>query len=96
MARMNRKYDKAFKLEAIRLYETSGKSVSQIETELGITSGLLNKWRVRHRNEGPAGFVGSGQQTEIEVRRLKRKNEILRQERDILKKAIPVFAKDGH
>lgn len=36
MARMNRKYDKAFKLEAIRLYETSGKSVSQIETELGM------------------------------------------------------------
>ena len=38
MARMNRKYDKAFKLEAIQLYETSGKSVSQIETELVITS----------------------------------------------------------
>ena len=35
MGRMNRKYDKVFKLEAIRLYETSGKSVSQIETELG-------------------------------------------------------------
>ena len=98
MARMNRKYDKAFKLEAIRLYETSGKSVSQIETELGITSGLLNKWRVRHRNEGPAGFVGSGQQTEMEaeVRRLKREVEVLRQERDILKKAMQVFAKDGH
>lgn len=98
MARMNRKYDKAFKLEAIRLYETSGKSVSQVETELGITSGLLNKWRVRHRNEGPGGFVGSGQQTEVEaeLRRLKRENEILRQERDILKKAMQVFAKDGH
>ena len=98
IGRMIRKYDKEFKLEAIRLYETSGKSVSQIETELGITSGLLNKWRVRHRNEGAAGFVGSGQQTEMEaaVRRLKRENEILQQEGDILKKAMQVFAKDGH
>jgi len=98
MGQHKRTYSKDFKLEAIRLYETSGKSVSQIEMELGITSGLLNKWRVRHRNEGPGGFVGSGQQTEMEaeLRRLKRENEILRQERDILKKAMQVFAKEGH
>lgn len=97
MARTNRKYDQQFKLEAIRLYETSGRSVSQIETELGITTGLLNKWRVRYRHEGSGGFVGSGHQTEIEaeLRRLKREVDILRQERDILKKAMQVFARDG-
>ena len=98
MGRTNRKYDKQFKLEAIQLHETSGKSASQIETELGITTGLLNKWRVRYRHEGAVGFVGSGHQTEVEgeLRRLKRENEILRQERDILKKAMQVFARDGH
>jgi transposase len=97
MTRTNRKYDQQFKLEAIRLHETSGTSVSQIETELGITTGLLNKGRVRHRHEGAVGFVGSGHQTEIEaeLRRLKRENDILRQERDILKKAMQVFARDG-
>jgi transposase len=97
MGRTNRKYDKQFKLEAIRLCETSGKGVSQIESELGITNGLLNKWRVRYRHEGVAAFVGSGQQTEseAELRRLKREVEILRQERDILKKAMQVFARDG-
>ena len=97
MTRTNRKYDKQFKLEAMRLHETSGKSVSQIESELGITSGLLNKWRVRYRSEGSAAFVGSGQQTETEaeLRRLKREVDILRQERDILKKAMQVFARDG-
>src|SRR5258706_5096925 len=96
MARTNRKYDKAFKLEAIRLYETSGKNVSQIETELGITSGLLNKWRGRHRNEGPAGFVGSGQQTEIEAegRRVKSEVEELRQERGNFKKKHEAIGKD--
>ena len=97
MTRTNRKYDKPFKLEAIRLHERSGKSVSQIESELGITNGLLNKWRVRYRSEGAAAFVGSGQQTETEaeLRRLKREVDILRQERDILKKAMQVFARDG-
>lgn len=97
MGRINRKYDQQFKLEAVRLQETSSKSVSQIESELGITSGLLNKWRVRYRSEGAAAFVGSGQQTEAEaeLRRLKREVDILRQERDILKKAMQVFARDG-
>lgn len=98
MGRINRKYDQQFKLEALRLQETSGKSASQIETELGITSGLLLKWRTRYRSQGAGSFVGSGQQTEAEaeLRRLKREVDILRQERDILKKAMQVFARDGH
>lgn len=96
MGRTNRKYDKQFKLEAIRLCETSGRSASQIEEELGITAGLLSKWRIQLRRDNDSSFPGSGQQTEMEaeVRRLKRENAILRQERDILKKAMQVFAKD--
>jgi transposase len=98
MASPRRKYPQEFKLEAIRLYETSGKSVAQIEIDLGITAGLLYKWRARHRQEGPQAFPGTGHQTELEaeLRRLRRENEVLRQERDILKKAIQVFSRDGH
>lgn len=97
MSKQKRQYTKEFKQEAIRLYETSGKSVRQIEAELGISSGLLNKWRYRYRANGQQAFVGSGHQTEgeAELRRLKRENEILRQERDILKKALQVFSRDG-
>jgi len=96
MGRINRKYDKQFKLEAIRLCETSGRSASQIEQELGISAGLLSKWRIQFGRGGEAAFPGSGQQTELEaeLRRLKRENAILRQERDILKKAMQVFARD--
>lgn len=47
MGRQKRSYDAAFKQEALRLLEMSGKSVRQIEDELGITPGLLNKWKVR-------------------------------------------------
>jgi hypothetical protein len=46
MAVPKRKYDAAFKQEALRLLEISGKSVRQVEEELGITQGLLNKWKL--------------------------------------------------
>lgn len=69
----------------------------QVEEDLGITAGLLNKWRGQYGTEGLQAFVGSGHQGELEteLRRLKRENEVLRQERDILKKALVVFSKDG-
>jgi transposase len=97
MGKQKRRYTKEFKLEAIRLYESGDKSVRQVEQDLGITAGLLNKWRGQHRSDGQQAFVGRGHQSELEteLRRLKRENEILRQERDILKKALVVFSKDG-
>jgi transposase len=97
MGKQKRRYTKEFKLEAIRLYESGNKSVRQVEQDLGITAGLLNKWRGQHRADGQQAFVGSGHQSELEteLRRLKRENEVLRQERDILKKALVVFSKDG-
>lgn len=97
MSKQKRQYTKEFKQEARRLYEMSGKSVRQIEEELGMSTGLLNKWRYQQRDNGQQAFVGTGHQTEVEaeLRRLKRENEVLRQERDILKKALVVFSKDG-
>ena len=49
MGQHKRTYSKDFKLEAIGLYERSGRSMRQIEEELGISPGLLNKWRAQHR-----------------------------------------------
>jgi transposase len=87
MGKQKRRYAKEFKLEAIRLYENGSQSVRQVELDLGITAGLLTKWRARYRFDGQQAFVGSGHQSELEteLRRLKRENEVLRQERDILK-----------
>jgi len=42
--KMKRKYTREFKLEAVRLYESTGKSMSEVERELGITPYLLSKW----------------------------------------------------
>ena len=43
MSQERRKYSKEFKLEAVRLYENGERSVSEVERELGITTGLLWK-----------------------------------------------------
>ena len=88
MSKERRTYAAEFKQEAIRLYESSDKSMTEIERDLGIATGLPNKWRARQRSGGKQAFPGSGQRTEAEAElgRVKRENEILRQERDILKK----------
>src|SRR5260221_11996399 len=88
MGQHKRQYTKEFKLEAIRLYENGDKSVREVEQDLGITAGLLNKWRGQHQTAGPQAFVGSGPQTELEneVGRLKGEKEGLRQEGGNFKK----------
>ena len=47
MAAQKLKYELVFKQEALQLLEVSGKSVRQIEDDLGITPGLMNKWKNR-------------------------------------------------
>jgi transposase len=97
MTSLRRKYTREFKLEAIRLHAASDKSQAQVERELGIPEGMLSKWRLRFGVAGEEAFPGTGHVTDVEaeLRRLRRENDVLRQERDILKKAIQVFSRDG-
>ena len=94
MKRVLRQYDREFKLEAVHLLETSGKSAAHLERELGIGKGNLTRWRREFSEEGQDAFPGHGRLTpeQEEIRRLRRELEIARQERDILKKAIAIFS----
>ena len=82
------------KREAVRLAQTSGKPIAQVARELGISDTSIHQWRKELREHSSEAFPGSGHQTaqEEEVRRLKRELEIVKQERDILKKAIGIFS----
>lgn len=86
-------YDKAFKIEAVRLVQTSGKSMSQVAKDLGIADSSLSRWCQEYGQQGERAFVGSGHQQpeEAEMRRLRRENEVLRQELAIVKKAAAIF-----
>jgi transposase len=87
-------HDKMLKQKAVRLVQTSGKSQRQIADDLGIGWSTLSRWCTEAAENGERAFVGSGNlQPEVEeIRRLRRENDILRQERDVLKKALASFS----
>ena len=97
MRRPRKRYTKEFKLEAIRLAESSNKPMAQIEQELGITNGLLGKWREKYKDEGPEAFPWKGNlnPTDERIRDLERENVRLRQEREILKKVLGIFSREN-
>lgn len=91
-------YSREFKLEALRLLETSGKSKAQIERDLDLGAGTLTRWEQKYAAEGrqaEQAFPGQGHlpPEQDRLRQLEREIEILRQERDILKKAVAIFAR---
>ena len=103
MEKTKRVFDAEFKREAIKLVERSGKPLAQVARDLGISDNTLQGWKQQMREHGQEAFPGSGHQTpqEEKMRRLRRENEILRQERDILKKrpcrkATPMNMKMGY
>lgn len=87
-------YSREFKLETLELLRTSGKPATQIERDLGLYKGQVHVWKRQLAENGQHAFPGRGHLAEpqAELRRLQRENELLRQERDILKKAITIFS----
>jgi transposase len=87
-------YTAEFKREAVRLLASSGKSGALIAEALGSSDGSLYTWRKQLAQQGDEAFPGKGHQppTEEEFRQLRSEVERLKQERDILKKAIAIFS----
>jgi transposase len=87
-------YSNEFRLEAVRLLRSSGRSVPQLARELGCSPQSLRNWaRQLDVDEGRKEGLSSDEREEL--RRLRRENRILAEERDILKKAAAFFANDG-
>jgi len=94
---MRRKYDLEFKLEAMRMASEPGVTKREVERRLGIGQGVLSRWKRELARDGEQAFSVKGLKAEEEdIRRLKRENERLRRERDILKKAVAIFSTDPH
>ena len=91
-------YTEEFKREALRLLESSGKPVATLERELGLSHGLLRRWRKRFRVSASKESLALSdvEQLKAELRRVKRELEIVQQERDILKKTVSIFSQDPH
>ena len=91
--RVERKqYSAEFKREAVRLVTDKGLSLAQAARDLGINDNLLGRWKKQIESDAERAFPGHGQPQDEEVARLRREVEVLRQERDILKKAVGIFS----
>ena len=95
-------YPADFRTQAVQLALTSSKSRRILADELGVGMSTLSKWVKQHRRTpnaaqtiSPISGLTTEQALEQEVRRLKRENEVLRQEREILKAATKFFAKEN-
>ncbi len=89
---MTQKYDKEFKVNAAKLYLGSDKSIEVIANDLGVSRATLGNWIKQYKTEGEKSFPGSGHVIDEELRALKRELYLVRQERDILKKAVAIFS----
>ena len=95
MADRRRSFSREFKLEAVHLMTEGGLSVAQAARDLGIRESVLGRWKKQLAKDPAEAFPGKGhlKTQDEELRRLRRENEILRQERDILKKAVGIFSR---
>jgi transposase len=95
-----RKYTDEFKREALALLKSSGKSASQIEQDLGITPGMLLKWRDQYRINDSPGGAGTLEPSDLEaakaeILRLRRQLAEVEEEREILKKTLRIFSRQS-
>ena len=83
-----------FKREAVEWALNSNRSVPQIAAELGISVSNLRRWKREYQLQGEQAFPGPGRlpADEEEMRQLRRELERVKQERDILKKAVGIFS----
>ncbi len=81
-----KRYSREFKIETVNLVTERGMSRTQVARDMGIDVQTVRKWVKQLASEGQHAFPGHGHPRDDEMVRLRRENDRLRQERDILKK----------
>ena len=97
MLKERRTFTREFKLEAVRLSMEDGRSGASIARELGISRNVLYRWRKEFLEDSTESFSGQGKMkaSDEEVARLRREVASLREEREILTKALVFFSKES-
>ena len=90
--RSYKQYPKEFKDEAVALVLEQGYSVPEAAKSLGITAGMLYKWKELHEQQIEGKSLAEDEHEEL--KRLRKENKELRMEKEILKKASAFFAKE--
>ena len=86
-------YPPEFRVEAVRLCRASDRSLKAVAADLGISTNTLREW-VRRAEMDEATPEKRGEDESVELKRLRREVRVLREEREILRKAAAFFAKE--
>lgn len=94
----NKRYSKEFKQDAVNYYYSSGKSIKETATDLGVSpTGLANWINSAKTNDGVVNHRGSGNYSsdaDKEIAKLKKELRDKEDALDILKKAIGILNED--
>ncbi len=90
MEEKHRHFSREFKRDAVQLVTEKGMPVGKVARELDIHPNLLHLWRRKFLAEGDKAFIGKGRRSpeEAEIKRLRKELARVKEERDILKKAV--------
>jgi transposase len=84
-----RRYDGEFKRNAVALVR-QGRTITEVARDLGVTQCSLSRWV--DKGEKAAIRESKENATERELRQLRQENQYLREQRDILKKALGILS----
>ena len=89
-----RKFSREFKLEAVRMIREGGHGIAEVARDLDLRTDMLQRWKRQLEEDPRQAFPGQGnlKPEADELRRLRRELERIREERDILKKALGIFS----
>ena len=90
--RPRRQFDDDFKAQAVRLVLDEGKSIPSVARDLDLTESSLRKWVEQSRADRSHGKTGLTTAEREELARLRKEVRVLREEREILRKAAAFFA----
>ena len=97
MGKKRQKYTAEFKRDAVNLVTTQGYSYAEAGRSLGLNANMLSRWQREQEAQGEHAYPGNGRLTPAQQRihALEKENRRLQMERDILKKATGIEAKES-